>query len=71
MEELALLTAPQVGSLDELARRGEVRIVVLRLGCSYRQRLEEVLARRGIPTRASWSSARWRQSLAAWRPGSA
>ena len=50
VEELALLTAPQVGSPDELARRGEVRIVVLRLGCSYRQRLEEVLARRGIPT---------------------
>ncbi len=48
-EELTLVTAPQVGSLDELAGRGEVRIVVLRRGCSYRQRLEEVLARRGIP----------------------
>ena len=47
-EELALLTAPSVGSLDELAARGEVRIVVLRAGCSYRQRLEELLARRGI-----------------------
>jgi LysR family transcriptional regulator, cell division regulator len=48
-EELALLTAPQVTSLDAMAGRGEVRIVVLRRGCSYRQRLEEVLARRGIP----------------------
>ncbi len=47
-EELALLTAPSIGSLDDLAARGDVRIVVLRAGCSYRQRLEEVLARRGI-----------------------
>jgi DNA-binding transcriptional LysR family regulator len=48
-EELVLLTAPQITSLDEMARSGEVRIVVLRAGCSYRQRLEELLARRGIP----------------------
>jgi LysR family transcriptional regulator, cell division regulator len=48
-EELALLTAPAVGSLDELAAQGDLRIVVLRRGCSYRQRLEEVLARRGVP----------------------
>ncbi len=47
-EELALLTAPSVDSLDALAARGNVRIVVLRAGCSYRQRLEELLARRGI-----------------------
>jgi DNA-binding transcriptional LysR family regulator len=47
-EELALLTAPAVRSLDELTARGEIRIVVLRAGCSYRQRLEEILARRGI-----------------------
>jgi DNA-binding transcriptional LysR family regulator len=47
-EELALLTAPSIGSLDELTARGEVRIVVLRAGCSFRQRLEELLCRRGI-----------------------
>jgi LysR family transcriptional regulator, cell division regulator len=47
-EELALLTAPAIGSLDALAAGGDVRIVVLRAGCSYRQRLEELLARRGI-----------------------
>jgi DNA-binding transcriptional LysR family regulator len=47
-EELALLTAPSMSSLDELTARGDVRIVVLRAGCSYRQRLEEILARRGI-----------------------
>ncbi|MBW8269748.1 LysR family transcriptional regulator [Caldovatus aquaticus] len=48
-EELAVLTAPGVASLDALVRRGEVRIVVLRAGCSYRQRLETILARRGVP----------------------
>ena len=47
-EELAILTGPAVASLDALAGRGETRLVVLRAGCSYRQRLEEVLARRGI-----------------------
>jgi len=47
-EELALLTAPSVGSLDALTARGDVRIVVLRAGCSFRKRLEELLARRGI-----------------------
>ncbi|TDH57875.1 LysR family transcriptional regulator [Dankookia rubra] len=49
VEELALLSAPSIGSLDALAGRGDLRIVVLRRGCSYRHRLEEVLARRGIP----------------------
>ncbi len=47
-EELALLTDGTVGSLDALAGRGEVKLVVLRAGCSYRLRLEGLLARRGI-----------------------
>ncbi len=47
-EELALLTAPTVVSPEDLAQHGEVRIVVLRAGCSYRQRLEALLAKRGI-----------------------
>lgn len=47
-EELAVLTAPGVASLDALVRQGVPRIVVLRAGCSYRQRLEAVLARRGV-----------------------
>ncbi|MFE0756630.1 LysR family transcriptional regulator [Inquilinus sp. NPDC058860] len=50
-EELVLLTAPGAGGLDRLladgTASGGLRIVVLRAGCSYRQRLEEVLARRG------------------------
>jgi LysR family transcriptional regulator, cell division regulator len=47
-EELALLTAPGVSSLDQLLGEREVKIIVLRAGCSYRQRLEEILARRSV-----------------------
>ena len=47
-EELAILTAPAVGGLDELLEQGDLKIVVLRAGCSYRQRLEDILAKRGV-----------------------
>ena len=47
-EELVVLAAPGVASLDALLNTGEARIVVLRAGCSYRQMLEALLARRGI-----------------------
>ncbi len=46
-EELVLATARGVRSLDELIGKGALKIVVLRAGCSYRQRLEDILARRG------------------------
>jgi DNA-binding transcriptional LysR family regulator len=47
-EELVVVTAPQVGDLDAALRGGhEVRTVVLRRGCSYRERLEHLLAMRG------------------------
>jgi DNA-binding transcriptional LysR family regulator len=46
-ETLVLVTAPAVRSLAAALSRPEFRIVVLRLGCSYRQRLEEILSRRG------------------------
>ncbi len=46
-EELVVLTAPTIRTLDEALARRDQRIVVLRLGCSYRQRLEEALSRRG------------------------
>ncbi|HET6521580.1 MAG TPA: LysR substrate-binding domain-containing protein [Geminicoccaceae bacterium] len=46
-EELVILAAPSAGNLDDLIGRGDLRIVVLRAGCSYRQRLEAILARRG------------------------
>lgn len=48
-EELVLLSSPRLRALDDLARAPGLRIVVLRAGCSYRQRLEDILARRGIP----------------------
>lgn len=47
-EELAVAAAPSVTTLDALRLQHEVRIVVLRAGCSYRQRLEEILTRRGV-----------------------
>jgi DNA-binding transcriptional LysR family regulator len=47
-EELAILTPPTVRSLGGLLGEGQVKIVVLRAGCSYRQRLEDLLAQRGI-----------------------
>jgi LysR family transcriptional regulator, cell division regulator len=47
-EELAVVTAPTIGGLQEIGRTGELKILVLRVGCSYRQRLEAVLASRGI-----------------------
>jgi DNA-binding transcriptional LysR family regulator len=47
-EELVVLAAPGVASLERLLKEGNVRIVVLRAGCSYRQKLEALLAQRGI-----------------------
>jgi DNA-binding transcriptional LysR family regulator len=47
-EELALLSAPSNRSLADLFCQPDLRLVILRAGCSYRQRLEELLARRGI-----------------------
>ena len=47
-EELALITAPDMRSIDEALARRDLRIVVLRAGCSYRERLEAILARRGV-----------------------
>ena len=47
-EELAILAAPGIASIEAATQGGIARIVVLRVGCSYRQRLEGLLARRGI-----------------------
>ena len=47
-EDLALLSAPTETTLAAALRRPDLRLVILRAGCSYRQRLEEVLARRGV-----------------------
>lgn len=47
-EELVLAAPAALVTLDSLAALGERRLLVLRAGCSYRQRLEDILARRGI-----------------------
>ena len=47
-EELALLSAPTETTMAAALQRPDLRLVILRAGCSYRQRLEELLARRGV-----------------------
>lgn len=52
-EELVLVTAPGTRSVEAAlgatsALHADVRIAVLRAGCSYRRRLENVLAERGV-----------------------
>jgi DNA-binding transcriptional LysR family regulator len=47
-EQLVVATSLSVRALDELGAQERLKIVVLRAGCSYRQRLESVLAARGI-----------------------
>jgi len=47
-EELVLLTSAWAGAIDDALAQADLRIVVLRAGCSYRQRLEDILARRGV-----------------------
>ena len=47
-EELVLISAPSVRALEAALTAGDLRIVVLRAGCSYRQRLEDLLARGGV-----------------------
>ncbi len=47
-EDLALLSAPSARSLDEALSGADLRVIVLRVGCSYRLILEAMLARRGI-----------------------
>ncbi len=47
-EELALVTAPDVLTPGALARIADLKMVVFQIGCSYRQRLEGVLAAMGI-----------------------
>jgi DNA-binding transcriptional LysR family regulator len=47
-EELVVLTAPSLTSLDAVLQRPDLKLIVLRAGCSYRQRLEDLLVKRGI-----------------------
>jgi DNA-binding transcriptional LysR family regulator len=47
-EELAVIAPPSSPGLEMLLAQPNLRIVVLRAGCAYRQRLEDILARRGV-----------------------
>ncbi len=47
-ERLCFMTAPGVRDLDALLGSADLKAIVLRLGCSYRQRMEEILTRRGV-----------------------
>jgi len=49
-EELMLVTAPAFRNVDDLAKQRDLKIIVFRRGCSYRQRLENILAQRGSQT---------------------
>jgi len=43
-----LLSGPAQRSVADILHAPNLRLIILRAGCSYRQRLEELLARRGI-----------------------
>jgi DNA-binding transcriptional LysR family regulator len=47
-EELVLVTARTMRSADALSSVPDLKIIVFRLGCSYRQRLETLLGEMGI-----------------------
>jgi DNA-binding transcriptional LysR family regulator len=47
-EELVVATAPSRHGLERLLRERDLKIVVMRAGCSYRHRLEAILAARGV-----------------------
>jgi DNA-binding transcriptional LysR family regulator len=47
-EELVILTAPVIADFEILAAQPNLKIIVLKAGCSYRLQLEAMLARRGI-----------------------
>jgi DNA-binding transcriptional LysR family regulator len=50
-EELVLVTAPWIAGLDKLAASAgldPIKLILFRSGCSYRTRLEALLAERGI-----------------------
>ena len=48
VEELAVVSAADTKTLDAYTIEGKANIFVFRNGCSYRHRLEQLLARRGI-----------------------
>lgn len=51
-EELGIVAPAAVETLGDLARGAGLTVLTFRLGCSYRQRLEQVLAGLGLPSYA-------------------
>jgi DNA-binding transcriptional LysR family regulator len=49
-EELVLVTPPSIRSPGDLSRIPELKTIVFQIGCSYRQRLEAILADLGLVT---------------------
>lgn len=49
-EELVLVTSTAVNRLEEVASIANLKTVVFRIGCSYRQRLDSLLTGLGVPT---------------------
>lgn len=49
-EELVLITSRSIATLADLDCIRDLKTIVFRVGCSYRQRLDELLARRGLKT---------------------
>ncbi len=47
-EELVLVTSPAIRSIKDLAKIADLKTIVFQRGCSYRQRLETLLAGLGI-----------------------
>jgi DNA-binding transcriptional LysR family regulator len=47
-EELVVISSPAFASIDEALATREVKILVFREGCSYRERFEELLKARGV-----------------------
>jgi DNA-binding transcriptional LysR family regulator len=48
VEELVLVTSRRIARPEDLSKDAKLKIIVLRAGCSYRQRLEAALAAKGI-----------------------
>ncbi|MGV1792098.1 LysR substrate-binding domain-containing protein [Rhizobium sp. A37_96] len=49
-EELVLVTSPAIGAMEDLAGIADLKTIVFQIGCSYRQRLESLLADMGVVT---------------------
>lgn len=49
-EELVLVTSRAIRTLNDLTQVADLKTIVFQIGCSYRQRLEAVLAEMGIVT---------------------